>query len=207
MKQENSLTMENEDQSTTNNPVNAVTSKDTAVVPASFPNHMKGRIKEYASKSDDFGRKYINKVLSEEVNHKDPWRRIIDLQDRLSIFSSFPAASSFPSDAALVPSSPSLMPAVPPPFSSIFSFFSMFSLSSHDSMIYVFQELKDELLNKIQLMDEVSLQLFLKETIDFITMKDLQLIPITILRKIQKIPPLYLKKLIEKNMINVSDVM
>jgi hypothetical protein len=91
-----------------------------------------------------------------------------------------------------------------PTCEALLQFLSIFGVSRTDACVNVFQSLKDDLTSKIQTMDDQQLAAFLKETIRFITFKDLRSIPLAILRKMSRIPPQYLKILVEKNLILVA---
>jgi hypothetical protein len=90
-----------------------------------------------------------------------------------------------------------------PTCEALLQFLSIFGVSRTDACVNVFQSLKDDLTSKIQTMDDQQLAAFLKETIRFITFKDLRSIPLAILRKMSRIPPQYMKILVEKNLILV----
>ena len=51
-------------------------------------------------------------------------------------------------------------------------------------------------------MDDSALSTLLRETVAFLSFKELRSIPLTILRKLSRIPPYYLRLLVEKNMIH-----
>lgn len=109
---------------------------------------------------------------------EDPWKTITDLQSRLSLGYS--------------------------ECDPLLELLTLLGTSYSDAMIHVFQTLKDELDSKLQLVDDTGLLILLKETIRFLGFKELKSIPISILKRIHRIPPQYLKILVEKNLINVS---
>jgi hypothetical protein len=138
------------------------------------------RLKDCATKCDEPGRAYVSKVLTE--TKEDPWKTISDVQSRLSLGYHYPNITP-------------LMQFLQSP---------VYSLSHQDIMAEIFQNLKDDLESKINLLDENALNLLLKESIIFLNFRELKVIPIYILKKMNKIPVNYLKILIDKNIIQVS---
>ena len=146
-------------------------SSESSQLISQVQNVLKPRIKANSVKIDEFGKQHIKKAFAEI---QDAWKTLEDLQNDLSI--------KFPKCEAAV------------------QFLSHLGVSHNEIMIFVFQQLKDTLLDKILQLNDPQLLALLKETVAFLPNAELKPIPMAI---IQTISAVDLKLLIDKNYIQV----
>lgn len=136
---------------------------------------LKQRLKNFGSKVDDLGKQFIKKTFAE--TQQDAWSTLQNLQAQLSIQS--------------------------PKCEAAIQFLILLGVPQNEIVIFIFQQLKETLLDKLLSLNDLQLNYLLKETIIFLSNTELKAIPMTILRRLQKIPAPYLKLLIDKNYIEV----
>lgn len=137
-------------------------------------NGLSKRLKEYAVRTDELGRRLIQKSLA---TSPDPWAAINKLQSELSLG----VASS---NYAL----------------QFLSFLGVSNLEAHTSL---FESLKEKIELVVMRLPESHLQMLLKETAVLLTLKELKIIPLSVIKRLSNIPPQYLKLLIERGLLQV----
>eukprot|EP01039_Chlorochromonas_danica_P010198 gene10198-11285_t len=135
-------------------------------------NGLSKRLKEYAVRTDEPGRRLIQKSLA---TSPDPWAAINKLQSELSLgFASSNCALQF------------------------LSFLGVSNLDAHTSL---FESLKEKIELVVMRLPESHLQMLLKETAVLLSLKELKIIPLSVIKRLSNIPPQYLKLLIEKGLL------
>ena len=143
---------------------------------------------------DDHGRRYILNSLTKDC--QDPWQKINELQSILSL----PSVLNNISASKLNENSQTQFQ-----FDCIFEFLDLMKCSRLNVAVDLFEDLKQKLDAFIQKFDEPKLLIFLKDTIQLISIRELKGIPISIIKRLKIIPPQYLDILAKKNFLSVHD--
>jgi hypothetical protein len=132
-------------------------------------------IKTFAKYVEQPGRNYVLQALTQAG--KDPFQSIVGLQNDLSI------------------SSERILPAL-----KFLDHLKAPRLAVHVSIL---ESLKDKLIPLVANMKEHNLLIMLRETIQFMSVRDLKSVPIAIIKKLSVIPDKYLDFLLQKDYIMV----
>lgn len=134
----------------------------------------------------------------------DPWQTISQLQSNLSLPAVLRAGSTniaIDHDGAADQnhSSHDLVP--------IFELLDLLNCSRLNIALNLFEDLKHRIDEFVQRFDEPKLLAFLKDTIQLINVKELKGIPISIIKRLKVIPPVYLDTLAKKNFLSVGSLL
>ena len=143
------------------------------------------------------GRLHILKTLNA---CNDPWQTINHLQSTLSLPAVLNTTGSNATDHHDTNGAPDhphheLLP--------IFDLLDLLKCSRLNIALNLFEDLKHRVDAFVQSFDEQKLLVFLKDTIQLINVKELKGIPISIIKRLKVIPPVYLDTLAKKNFLSV----
>ena len=142
------------------------------------------------------GRSHILKTLN---TCDDPWQTITHLQSTLSLPSLLNDTNStehYNTDGSVDNQHHDLFP--------IFDLLDLLKCSRLNIALNLFEDLKHRVDAFVQRFDEQKLLTFLKDTIQLINVKELKGIPISIIKRLKVIPPVYLDTLAKKNFLSVG---
>ncbi len=123
------------------------------------------------------GQHYVLKSLTEPG--KDPLKSIDDLHEELSL------------------KSDRIQPAL--------SFLDFLRANNSTIHTTVLENLKNTMLQKLEMLSDSTRSVMLKETLQFIGVDDLKIVPFTIIKQMETVPKQVLQYLIQKKLIMVSD--
>jgi hypothetical protein len=133
--------------------------------------------------SFDFGKNEVKKHL--EKDDEELWHSLDDLQSKFLLSSAIGCNGENSSTSAAL------------------KFLDFIKVSRTSTNVGMFEFLKDKLEELIINMDDAKLLQILQETFHLITINELKLIPISIIKRLQNIPVNYLNLLAEKNTLSV----
>ena len=133
----------------------------------------------------------------------DPWQTISQLQSNLSLpavlhIGTTNTTIDHHTDGA-VDQNHDLLP--------IFELLDLLKCSRLNIALNLFEDLKHRLDEFVQRFDEQKLLVFLKDTIQLINVKELKGVPISIIKRLKVIPPVYLDTLAKKNFLSVGSLL
>ena len=134
----------------------------------------KARVKESVVRCGDAGRREMTRLLTESAN---PWATMAEIQDKWSL--------------GYERCKPAL------------SFFDALRQSRAALYVQLFEHMKTKLDRQLDLIkDENGLLLMLKETIHFLSRRDLKSIPVSIIKRLKQVPDSYLHHLAKMQLLN-----
>jgi hypothetical protein len=137
---------------------------------------IKRKVKELSAYIDQQGRQYIARALTRpDIN---PWNVISKLQEELGWGNLN--------------------------MHSVMEFFHATATNSKDASQLIFEAIKAKLEALIQTMNDEQLLVLLKETFPFYSSTELQAVPISIMKRMTKVPEPYLNFLIKKDLVTAS---
>lgn len=138
---------------------------------------LKDKLKEYGSRADEPGKRYILKSLTTELKG-DPWSTISTLQAQLSLGS--PAASM------------------------ALQFLNTLGVSNLDAHVSLFEVLRERVELVVARLDQAQLLTLLKECVMFLSFKELKIVPLCIAKRLTTIPAPILRMLVDRGLLQVS---